>query len=556
MGAIARGPRTPRGGGRRPFGLGWAVAAGVCESMGFSLVAGVEYKGVLGVIRSGSVTKGLERKEGLKMTRWNKTLAGVVVSVALAWALTDAAVAASRRSRDGGQTVKSSTDGQQQGLLPQAAPAAPARVSDRSAPSARADVRVPPARESVRVAPRDTSVSDRVRVRPEPSRPTRVDRSATPDTDSRPADVSRSASRQRTAPSSDVAIVLKPDKPAAGNGLLASPDPPKRPERIDAGPRVIRDRASDRQERGAAGTGTDVAKAPDSKPVPADTGLIKAPDRVSTDARDVSYPRVLVPARKARDRDGKTDVRVAASHDKLSPAAPAKVSSATRIRPADRRSGGATVVNGSFGSHETSVARSTVVFDDDHERWHHSHAGDDFHHHPVYHPVFACPSFHHPWWHTWCRHRPGFGFGIGWTSRHWSILIWDWWTMPCCTYEAAYYPAVVEREVVYVDRPVVRVVDTYDDIDKLIDALKYGDTQQRRDAARQLGYEGSLRALYPLTYALESDVDATVRYHAAKSLGKLGSHDALPALRKAIVDDPDEVVRSEAQDAVDAILTD
>ena len=123
-----------------------------------------------------------------------------------------------------------------------------------------------------------------------------------------------------------------------------------------------------------------------------------------------------------------------------------------------------------------------------------------------------------------------------------------------CPTRTVYVERPVERYVIYRPAPVVRVVETYDEIDRLIDVLKYAAVEDRRDAAEDLGRQKTLRALYPLIYALEYDEDSLVRFYAARSLGKIASRDALPALRKAAREDPEEFVRTEARDAVDDIL--
>jgi hypothetical protein len=167
----------------------------------------------------------------------------------------------------------------------------------------------------------------------------------------------------------------------------------------------------------------------------------------------------------------------------------------------------------------------------------------------------------YPWWHhSWfiddCWFGPTGGFRIGWHSRHWSIWLGEVWPTTCYGWSSpvCFGSPVVERRVIYEPVPVVRVLDPYDDVDALIDALKYGSVEQRRAAAKELAYQDTARAIYPLVYALEYDEDATVRYLAARSLGKLGYRDALEALRKAAAGDPDEVVRSEAQDSIDLIV--
>lgn len=152
-------------------------------------------------------------------------------------------------------------------------------------------------------------------------------------------------------------------------------------------------------------------------------------------------------------------------------------------------------------------------------------------------------------WPTWDCWDPW--WGISYHDRHWSIRLSFPRRRYCYTGTVYVERPVVTRYYVYKPEP---ILDTYDGVDRLIDALKYGDVDQRRGAARELGSLETLRALYPLIYALEKDEDLFVRFYAAKSLGKLSSRDALPALRKAAAEDPEEIVRDEAAEAIEAIL--
>ncbi len=116
-------------------------------------------------------------------------------------------------------------------------------------------------------------------------------------------------------------------------------------------------------------------------------------------------------------------------------------------------------------------------------------------------------------------------------------------------------PTVVQTRYVYESRPDPVVVPVYDAISELTVQLKYGDVEERRRAARELGERLSLRALYPLLYALEYDEDALVRLYAARSLGRLGSDEALAPLERAMYDDPEEIVRITAAEAIEYLLS-
>ena len=188
------------------------------------------------------------------------------------------------------------------------------------------------------------------------------------------------------------------------------------------------------------------------------------------------------------------------------------------------------------------------------------HDHDDHHgYYGYYGPIFYEPAICHPvvarpWWAygcpTWCW--PYNGFAFGYHGKHWSIWLSDVW--PSAYYSTTLYveSPVYYTNVVYESAP--RVIDTYDRIDVLVDRLKYGDVAARKDAADELGRSRTLRALYPLVYALEYDAEPIVRYHAARALGRLGYRDALPALRRSAETDPEEVVRTESADSVEKIL--
>ena len=196
-----------------------------------------------------------------------------------------------------------------------------------------------------------------------------------------------------------------------------------------------------------------------------------------------------------------------------------------------------------------------------------------------------CPSFHYSysyWWPTyWRPHyhwRPatiypvvnpywywgpyGSRLTLGYYDDNWSVSL---------SYNQPY--SYYTSNVIYSTPPVVRnyyvydysdynaadysdpvIVAAYDGVTELIVTLKYGDVGERRAAAKGFGELLSLRALYPLIYALEYDEDALVRFYAARSLGRLGSRDALKPLMRAMDEDPEEAVRVQAADAVEDIL--
>lgn len=178
---------------------------------------------------------------------------------------------------------------------------------------------------------------------------------------------------------------------------------------------------------------------------------------------------------------------------------------------------------------------------------------------------FACGTCHrhpcgcHRWWYDDCFHpHMWWGWNLGYRRGNWTFSLCSWWPRPYY-----YRPVYAEVPVVYTDyvyRPVyvysepVVVCNTYDEIDRLITRIKYGDAYERKVAARELGYEYSYRALEPLTYALLTDPDPDVRYQAARSLGRLGYREALPALRRAADTDPDDAVRGECEDAIHRII--
>ena len=177
-----------------------------------------------------------------------------------------------------------------------------------------------------------------------------------------------------------------------------------------------------------------------------------------------------------------------------------------------------------------------------------------------YHCLLCLFSYRHyhapvdPWW--WGSHSYGSHFGAVYHDDHWSIGLsfgtpYAYYSSPTVYVE----PVYIDRYVPYPAPPVaVEVVESYDGIARAIDRLKYGEVEERRKAAQELGRRGGLRGLYALIYAVEYDEDALVRFYAARSLGKLGDRDALAPLRRVAKDDPEEVVRVAAGDAVDVLL--
>ncbi len=167
------------------------------------------------------------------------------------------------------------------------------------------------------------------------------------------------------------------------------------------------------------------------------------------------------------------------------------------------------------------------------------------------------PIIRRPWYTYGCPtwYWPYNGWSFGYHGRHWSVWFGDIW--PTAGYgDSVYvsYSSPTYQSYVYYNQPTTTVVQDYDDIDRLIDQLKYGDADTRKEAARALGNTGSARALYPLVYAVEYDEEPLVRYYAARALGELRLRDALPPLRRVAASDPEEVVRTEAADAVYRIL--
>ncbi len=206
---------------------------------------------------------------------------------------------------------------------------------------------------------------------------------------------------------------------------------------------------------------------------------------------------------------------------------------------------------------EAAPRRVSCECGERHGRGHHngSCACKPHHDHNYYHPHHYAdcrPGFYWPWWpHTW-----GYGtwWGIRWHDSHWSISLSSSQPVTYCPTTTVYVERPVESCLIYRPAPVVTVVEPYDRIARLIDTLRHGTVEDRRAAAEDLGRQKTLRALYPLIYALEYDEDSLVRFYAARSLGKIASRDALPALRKAAREDPQEFVRTEARDAIDDIL--
>jgi hypothetical protein len=188
-------------------------------------------------------------------------------------------------------------------------------------------------------------------------------------------------------------------------------------------------------------------------------------------------------------------------------------------------------------------------------------------HHPPYphgrHPAHYRPVVRHHdnviFWPYWDRGW-GSSLTVGYYDDNWSISLsllsshGGWCGRPRHAYYRPYRRSCYYNYVYYYDRcweP--RPLVVYDKVDRLVDDLRYGDRRDRRAAARKLGCLDSLRAVYPLVYALEYDADVFVRFYAAKSLGKIGSREALEPLRWAVETDPEDIVRSEAARAIDRI---
>jgi HEAT repeat protein len=95
--------------------------------------------------------------------------------------------------------------------------------------------------------------------------------------------------------------------------------------------------------------------------------------------------------------------------------------------------------------------------------------------------------------------------------------------------------------------------------DPLINALRHGDLNARREAAQALINIGDtdrhLATADDLTLLLQSldDADDDVRYFATVALGKLGDAGALERLRVAVQNDPSELVRQGALTAIERL---
>ena len=87
-------------------------------------------------------------------------------------------------------------------------------------------------------------------------------------------------------------------------------------------------------------------------------------------------------------------------------------------------------------------------------------------------------------------------------------------------------------------------------VDKLIRDLRYGDTGERKDAAKKLGDYRGPRVVFALSEAVVDDPKDDVRERAVKSLKKIGSPRALPALIHALRYDDEDDIREEAAKAL------
>jgi len=83
--------------------------------------------------------------------------------------------------------------------------------------------------------------------------------------------------------------------------------------------------------------------------------------------------------------------------------------------------------------------------------------------------------------------------------------------------------------------------------------LRYGNADDRADAAEDLDNEKGMQAVAALINAVVNDKDAKVRREAAASLGKIGDRMAVPFLQKAAACETTEKTKKEMNKAIDRI---
>jgi len=88
---------------------------------------------------------------------------------------------------------------------------------------------------------------------------------------------------------------------------------------------------------------------------------------------------------------------------------------------------------------------------------------------------------------------------------------------------------------------------------KQLEDLRYGESDERKNAAGDLEKEKGTQATAALINALINDVDDKVRKEAAESLENINDRMALPFLKWSADNDPDDDVRDEAKDTVETL---
>lgn len=83
-------------------------------------------------------------------------------------------------------------------------------------------------------------------------------------------------------------------------------------------------------------------------------------------------------------------------------------------------------------------------------------------------------------------------------------------------------------------------------VDRLIEAMQYGDEKEREDAVIALGMIGNKRAVDPLCEYLEHTNDRNMRIVIVRALGRIGSPKAAPILMKILKEGDYEFSRIEA----------
>ena len=126
-----------------------------------------------------------------------------------------------------------------------------------------------------------------------------------------------------------------------------------------------------------------------------------------------------------------------------------------------------------------------------------------------------------------------------------------------------YYPApiIVERPPVYMEpgpvvverRPIIVLDRRREEIQRALVDLRYGDSDDREDAAKKLGKLRAVEGVNPLIRALLHDRDEDVRKKSAEALGKIGDPRAIEALEDAAQYDREDDVRKEARKALKKI---